>query len=84
MHPTEGALKERLAKHRVFRAEMKDAVQAAVNAQNGGYWPVEVNEEGDIVAVAPEDGDESSVDISAAIAESFELVRSLETRDQAI
>lgn len=43
MHPTEGALKERLAKHDAFREDMKDAVRTAVAAQDGGYWPVEVN-----------------------------------------
>lgn len=70
------SVKERRAGHEHLVESWKSAVQAAEEAQHGGYWPVHVNDDGKIVAVLPPDPDDDSgddVDIAGAVADSVEV-----------
>jgi len=60
--------------HEHFVEGWKQAVKAAEDAQEDGYWPVHVNDEGQIVTVLPPDPEKKIVDITEGVAESMEVV----------
>jgi len=76
------SVKDRRVGHEHLVESWRSAVQAAEEAQHGGYWPVHVNEDGKIIAVRPPDPDsnDSDVDIADAVADSVEL--SMEKEDE--
>lgn len=75
-----------MAAHEAVIDGWKKAVQVAERAQEGGYWPVHVNDEGMIEPVLPPDPDtvlgKTEIDINEAIAESIEVAMSESKEDK--
>jgi len=85
--PTRTSRQEALKAHEKFVEGWKDAVQVAEGAQEGGYWPIHVDEDGNIQAALPPEPDLiignfpaeglNKVDINDAIARSVEVAESM-------
>uniref|UniRef100_A0A7S4NE70 Uncharacterized protein n=2 Tax=Odontella aurita TaxID=265563 RepID=A0A7S4NE70_9STRA len=85
--PTATSRAEALAKHERVVEGWKDAVRVAEGAQEGGYWPVHVDDDGSIVAALPPEPDLvlgnfdaspriDSADLAEAVFESVEYAES--------
>jgi len=65
---------ERLAAHEKLVEGWKDAIKQAENLQNGKYWPIRVNVDGEIETVElPSSESEQNVKINDAIVDSLDV-----------
>jgi len=78
--PTKTYKSEAMAAHQQLVSNWSDAIKAAEAAQNGGYWPVHVDEDGNISAALPPDPD-TILDITDAVAGSVEVASSLKSEE---
>lgn len=75
--------KEQRLAHEQFMEGLKDAVKASEKLNEGGYWPVRIDDDGNFEVVPPPDPDSllKPINIADAIADSVELVASRKIAD---
>lgn len=70
-----GEKDEAKATHELITEGWKNAIKAAEEAQEGGYWPVHVNKSGMVeVSLPPEPNESRFTDVTEGVAQSVEFV----------